>query len=48
MDKWTCPKCGWTTHAHPIYGWQKHNDGAVQAHKENFCPKKDETNASDT
>jgi hypothetical protein len=32
----------WMDYSCSSYGWQKHNDGAVQAHKENFCPKKDD------
>ena len=38
MKEWKCPNCGWTTTAHPVYGWQKHNDHAVEVHKTQLCP----------
>lgn len=36
--KWSCPDCPWVEKAHPKYGWQQHNDRAVEVHKSHLCP----------
>lgn len=35
---WSCPDCQWTHHAHPLYGWQRHDDRAVEVHRTMLCP----------
>lgn len=38
MEEWKCPNCPWSEKAHPTYGWQSHNDRAVEVHKTQLCP----------
>lgn len=38
MKIWKCPNCNWEEHAHPTYGWQRHNAHAVHTHQTQLCP----------
>jgi hypothetical protein len=35
---WHCPNCTWIEKAHPHFGWQIHNERAVEVHLERLCP----------
>lgn len=37
---WRCPDCSWEQRAHPDYGWQKHDDRAVEVHQTMLCPSR--------
>lgn len=39
---WTCTKCGWQEMPHPTYGWQQHNQRAVEVHQTMLCSVLDE------
>lgn len=39
-DVWRCPDCPWVHAAHPRYGWQRYDDGAVEAHRKRLCPSR--------
>ncbi|MEV5001966.1 hypothetical protein [Nocardioides sp. LML1-1-1.1] len=36
--RYDCPDCDWSHVAHPEYGWQGHDDRAVEVHRQRFCP----------
>ena len=40
MAGYVCSGCGWTHQPHSIYGWQKHDDRAVEVHKSMLCPQR--------
>lgn len=35
---WTCPRCHWVQTAHPLYGWQQHDQRAIEVHRATLCP----------
>lgn len=48
LTEWECPNCHWVERAHPIYGWAKHNDRAVEVHKTMLCPELKEHHNDDS
>lgn len=35
---WYCPDCDWAQVPHPIYGWQTHDERAIEIHRSILCP----------
>lgn len=49
MDRaYRCPDCPWHQKPHPDYGWQPHDDRAVEVHKTRFCRATPTTTATTT
>lgn len=40
IKEWKCPNCNWVEKAHPDYGWQSHNQRAIEVHRQHLCPGK--------
>lgn len=38
---WHCPKCPWYEKAHPVYGWSRDNERAVEVHETQLCPNRE-------
>lgn len=36
--RWACNACPWVHAAHPVYGWSKRDDRAVEVHQTMLCP----------